>query len=309
VIDGSQNGDGIRINTEIAFIQNFTIQNCSGHGIIVNENNSCKLINNLITMNKLHGVRIHEYSEMSWIYYNIISHNEEDGIWLDGYHNLAYNNLIVNNSGAGITVINHQYVSNNRIMYNGFPGVMVSGVENHIFDNYLKSNGLTEYFYCEIYLNVKNHNRIMNNTIEQGNIGIVFEHECSYNNISYNKIRDCNTGMFIINSEENTFYGNIITNCGDGISLYAASNRNIVARNSFLNNSFGIDITGSLLNKIIQNTFMNNTKHGFFIFSFLNKWDSNYWGRPRLLPYPIVGIIGINFDWHPAQEPYEIGNV
>ncbi|MBA7636881.1 hypothetical protein ES703_44509 [subsurface metagenome] len=52
-----------------------------------------------------------------------------------------------------------------------------------------------------------------------------------------------------------------------------------------------------------------------------NKWDNNYWNRPRLLPKVILGsgeivfkwgIIFfipfpiIEFDWHPAQEPYDI---
>lgn len=50
-----------------------------------------------------------------------------------------------------------------------------------------------------------------------------------------------------------------------------------------------------------------------------NKWSRNYWDRPRLLPKPIIGtrrivinedlfldIPWVNFDWHPAQEPYDI---
>ena len=44
-------------------------------------------------------------------------------------------------------------------------------------------------------------------------------------------------------------------------------------------------------------------------------WSENYWGRPRILPKPIFGIMVIgsvpipwfNFDWNPAQEPYDIG--
>ncbi|HUS99823.1 MAG TPA: helix-turn-helix domain-containing protein [Candidatus Thermoplasmatota archaeon] len=54
-----------------------------------------------------------------------------------------------------------------------------------------------------------------------------------------------------------------------------------------------------------------------------NIWDGNYWSRSRILPQPIFGsfrisgrefsfndlpipIDCVNFDWHPAQEPYDI---
>jgi hypothetical protein len=45
----------------------------------------------------------------------------------------------------------------------------------------------------------------------------------------------------------------------------------------------------------------------------------NYWGQPRTKPYPIYGKIygkigpfyrialpWVQFDWHPAKEPYDI---
>ena len=67
------------------------------------------------------------------------------------------------------------------------------------------------------------------------------------------------------------------------------------------------------LNYIHQNNFINNSKHAYFVLlSHQNRWDSNYWGRSQIYPYPIVGSLGlvlpswINFDWHPAQEPYDI---
>ncbi|GAH66469.1 unnamed protein product, partial [marine sediment metagenome] len=64
---------------------------------------------------------------------------------------------------------------------------------------------------------------------------------------------------------------------------------------------------------VIQNNFIGNIRHARFesrnFFSIF--WDGNYWGRPRLLPCPILGWLFIlpivYFDWHPAQEPYDIG--
>jgi hypothetical protein len=45
-----------------------------------------------------------------------------------------------------------------------------------------------------------------------------------------------------------------------------------------------------------------------------NKWDGNYYDKPRNLPQLIFGTIPlgiiqipwINIDWHPAKEPYYI---
>jgi hypothetical protein len=48
----------------------------------------------------------------------------------------------------------------------------------------------------------------------------------------------------------------------------------------------------------------------------LNKWNQNYWNQPSILPKIIPGRLGlggripfINFDWHPAQEPYDIPGI
>ena len=84
-------------------------------------------------------------------------------------------------------------------------------------------------------------------------------------------------------------------------------------------------------NKIIENNFINNTKHvSFTVFTSIgwgfgiNRWDSNYWDNwiglehPQLskLPKRITGIFTrmiripifvFAFDWHPAREPYDIG--
>ena len=73
---------------------------------------------------------------------------------------------------------------------------------------------------------------------------------------------------------------------------------------------------------------MDNKNDGeFTFFSYINNWNENYWGEPRYLPYPIFGNFGygmllyficfmifgiedihtmVNFDWHPASEPYDM---
>ncbi|PNX45293.1 MAG: hypothetical protein BV459_08975 [Thermoplasmata archaeon M11B2D] len=79
---------------------------------------------------------------------------------------------------------------------------------------------------------------------------------------------------------------------------------------------FGIYLEESQDTTISQNTFLKNLVHARFHNTgfFSNHWDQNYWGRPQIIPKPIFGIKDIHsffpgfveFDWHPAQEPYDI---
>jgi len=48
-----------------------------------------------------------------------------------------------------------------------------------------------------------------------------------------------------------------------------------------------------------------------------NHWDSNYWDKwigfgPKLI-FGRIGLNGlipwVNFDWHPAEEPYDIPKI
>ena len=119
--------------------------------------------------------------------------------------------------------------------------------------------------------------------------------------------------------------------------LIRGSRNNYVSRNTITNNDWGILISGngiifqSLLsgfNKITENNFMENTHNANFQGSILNRWMGNYWDdNNNLVVYPIHGklefmirsfypftpplvnieVPWINFDWRPAQEPYDIG--
>ena len=73
---------------------------------------------------------------------------------------------------------------------------------------------------------------------------------------------------------------------------------------------YGVFVERSKSIFIIQNNIVNHFRSTKSWDSIV-LWDGNYWGRPRLLPYPILGLFliipFISFDWHPAQEPYVIG--
>ena len=68
-------------------------------------------------------------------------------------------------------------------------------------------------------------------------------------------------------------------------------------------------------NKILNNNLFNNRRNAICISSIRkNLWDGNYWDdwigfeNPQLDFLPYIGrfFIWFMFDWHPAQEPYDI---
>ena len=110
-------------------------------------------------------------------------------------------------------------------------------------------------------------------------------------------------------------HNNTITHHRKGISMRKATHTQIIY-NDIRNNIRGIKIFESSSNIISHNNFMDNIQSCFFIGG-SNTWDNNYWGRPRNLPKIIFGRFGsiyelipwFNVDWHPAQEPFEIGGI
>ena len=151
----------------------------------------------------------------------------------------------------------------------------------------------------------------------------------SANNVSINgfTIRNGSTGVLIwSNSEGHTISGNIITenyNWGIGITGFSENikvtgnhieNNGHEVANTTLGASGGIYLAIAAEIMIYNNNFIKNKgQQAFFFKSFLNLWLRNYWDRPRLLPYPIIGlqaiippIFWLNFDWRPRITPYEI---
>ena len=138
-----------------------------------------------------------------------------------------------------------------------------------------------------------------------------------YVDSSINEIIECNVynspiGIRLMGNNNYVNYSYITTHSWDGIEILGSNNE--IFNNIILNNDRGILITSGIDNVIYQNNFIDNEKSARFLNDKrLNYWDSNYWDRPRLLPYPIFGssfswffINRVVFDWNPAQEPYDI---
>jgi parallel beta-helix repeat protein len=125
--------------------------------------------------------------------------------------------------------------------------------------------------------------------------------------------------------------GNIIRYNVEGIALGMTRNQ-VISRNIIRNNDVGITLfsTGGCL--IHENNFIGNEKQSYFeslffhLFLPRDNWNENYWDNSKgNLPKPIGGNLVImfvlrpgsgqvtalcwwsSFDWHPAQEPFLIG--
>jgi parallel beta-helix repeat protein len=168
----------------------------------------------------------------------------------------------------------------------------------------------------------------------------IFISDCWSVNINENYVKSCENGILITSSESLIVSNNTILDCsygivnvitgnvtitqnridgngeGAGIEFQAAMFKNYIIRNSITNNSVGINLMFTLFTVVQENNLLENQQQAFFTSSFFSKWQQNYWNKSRLLPKIIQGQFGgmlihkripvLNFDWRPAQEPYDI---
>jgi parallel beta-helix repeat protein len=273
VIDGSNNWIIIYIRTTQVTVSGFTIRNSHKFS---------------------HAIYLRQQSNHNIITDNIITNNG-DGIHSDWYthsNTISYN-TITSNEGYAIDLdeSSNNIVIGNNLSYN-FGGI-------HVYPN-------------------SDDNKLTDNIISNNDFGISIGYS-SRNNITDNTINSNKLyGIHIWTaSNNNTIKGNTInSNKGDGIYLENKklfSDNNIITGNDICSNyMYGINITWSSKNVISENNFIDNNKYAYFS-DCKNIWKHNYWGKPRILPKPIFGIIKIDFywilwfniDWRPALKPYD----
>ncbi|MFW6121073.1 MAG: right-handed parallel beta-helix repeat-containing protein [Petrotogales bacterium] len=226
------------------------------------------------------------YSNYSTISGNNIHSNSHDGIYLK-YSN---SNVITgNNISNGVFDGIHLYHSNN----------------NTIFGNNINLNNN-----CGLGLYDSNNNVISDNNISNNNFGLGLH--SSNNIIKDNIITSNNMIGLIVEGNSNTISSNNISNNEFGIYLDSSNHNNITKNNIKNNEIFGLLLSSANNNIIELNNFIGNKIQAFFVFSWRNNWDGNYWnnwiGLKLPIPFKVIfGFIGINFDWNPAREPYDIG--
>ena len=107
-------------------------------------------------------------------------------------------------------------------------------------------------------------------------------------------------------------------------SVLLQGDHNTVRYNTFENNDLGVGIYGCYFNAVRFNNFIKNKMSAYFSaqspgginllkLRFTNLWFGNYWGRPRLAPKIIIGLVSFstdiglllpmtNMDWRPALK-------
>ena len=348
IIDGNGVENVVFITDNYISISKFTIRNSNDSyryaGIRVthkqNGGNDNTIMNNIIVNN---GIGIYISGQRNTVYDNIITSNKVEGVFLHGGdENTVFGNNIYNNGNRGIVIAagaSDNNITGNTII-NNLVGIRIENSENTsvnhnmIFDN--EQHGIDQTrssnsTFCENYIvdNKKGYglwlkhscnNDIFRNYFAQTNFSIkerellvsvlILDHS-NNNTFSLNTVSNDYFGICIgIESYNNTCYMNNISNCVNGINIWTTP----------LEKSRSGSYKNKKSNFIIKNNFIDNRIHAlskYWSFSlFRNRWNENYWGRPRNFPKIIFGLrmignfFGIPFrfdiDWHPIKEPYNI---
>jgi len=228
---------------------------------------------------------------------------------IDGLHK----RIIIEVISDGVLITKFSIVSDN-----GWDsGISVHDSKNiEICYNYLKP-----YSYDNILIINSEFIDIHHNIIRSGADGITME-DSKFINISNNEIFHHFGGIDIGESSFVNISSNYIHDNDEGFFCDNSYKINIIY-NNFSNNEIGINNHFSFTTVVNYNNIINSpsTFWSTFFSSFLpmpfrtmlsNSWNYNYWGKARTYPMPIVGVLTfgmlpwIIFDWHPAQEPYDI---
>ena len=287
------------------------------NGVYLNSDKN-KVYKNICKSNYAVGVYINGGNEND-IFANNIARNGQTGVaiaWTSG-NNVTGNTILKNQMGIRLQNSENTKVYFNKITENEFHGIDHTYSNNStICKNFIVDSEKGYNFWIHYSCN----NSILKNYISRTNYSknnrellasVLICYKSNNNTLSLNTVSNDYFGICIgIESYNNTCYMNNINNCTNGINIWTATLEK--SRSGF--NKF------KKPNLILKNNFIDNdisalSKYWFFSL-FKNKWDKNYWGKPRTFPKIIFGLkmignyFGIPYrfdvDWHPAKEPYAI---
>jgi parallel beta-helix repeat protein len=273
---GDESADGIIVNisADDVSISGFTIQPNMGQpeGIVVSKNYTYPDYWNIVILQNIS------------VYNNIIKNTGYGIFGIRLKYGTIYGNTIENCKGSGILLFisTNTTITNNIVSDCSYRGIEIDG----LWSQYRIMN----------YRNpVPENNTISHNTVRSNRWGIELNSGPVNTKISDNNITDSHeTGVQIVDASKTE-----------------------ITRNNFIDNSENAYFMAVMV--IRYPRFM------------LNSWDNNYWGEPKktpvringdfyFIPFPRIpidisfGNFSLNqyelpwiaFDWHPAQEPYDI---
>jgi len=248
-------------------------------------------------------------------------------------HNVLIKGFTIEAGSKGI-IVNSNYNTITDNIFTTYKGIcIINSNFNIIQGNEIKSGTYA------IWLDNSNDNIVTKNNISGGKAGIRTIHEGERNTISQNRISDSEKGIWCDRMNYNIVSDNYLLNNNEGIYLSSCYKTNITNNVIAASTYRGFVSIHCMYNNIYRNTFIDNEENAYFSLNFinlwpliqrrLNKWENNYWGEAHKGPYKIYGTVycreyfffnfpllrtkiefnftWINFDWFPAQEPYDIG--
>ncbi len=275
------------------------------------------------------GDTVYVYDDSSPYYENL---NVSKSIYLIGEDKnttvIDGNEYVINITADEVTISGFTVQDYRNVSFGYIGLISIQSDYNIISGNIITGN--TTY---GIRMYQSEYNIISSNIITRVSNGIDLSHNERNNNISRNIIKDCMSGIDLgWYTNNNSIFGNTLTNNSFGITTAMFSINDIISQNNISDSTYGIIAMNCFNYKITKNNFIGNLINawfGYFLIGALQfgfeykslrdirstiKWDGNYWNRPRSFPKPIFGrlppsgtVPWFQFDWHPAQEPYDIG--
>jgi parallel beta-helix repeat protein len=244
---------------------------------------------------------------------NIISNNQSLGVYI---------------RGPGTTRI---IIDENLIRDNSYGMFLQDSPQINITYNTVLHNGVG------MYLLGASSTRIIGNTVENIGLGLHLERSF-FTTVSDNTFQGNKNGVYLFNSSDITISANtVLANRWYGIWLKDSTESTIERNTVFDNVDLGVYLDTSYDNTISNNTLVDNDNGIYFkdssrnlitgnylrnikfdatfvthtVLHSRNTWRSNYWERPRSIPYPILGTLKLNntpypwiaFDWTPLRQP------
>jgi parallel beta-helix repeat protein len=307
----------------------------SKNGIISTYSYNNIIYSNAITSTRGFGVYL-AYSEENTIFHNTYTDSNAGLILTGGANNNdVTDNVFINDGGVWVYGAWYNTFLNNSL--NEKPIEYLEGQSDMLIDyevgqvilvncnNIEVENQDMSNTYAGIMIVESDNCKISNSTFTAHNQYGIFITHSNNNNISENIVTNSTTGIALEESENNILFLNTISSNTDvGIYVSYDSNGTMILKNNIRENggsgthlySGSIILERSFDNEIRYNNFIGNSKGYCFLICSSNKWQGNYWDKPRIFPKLIFGykdgilwIRWINIDWFPAQEPYEIGGI
>lgn len=325
IIDGGKTKDVLKIIEDNIFLSDFTLCNSgptiNDAGVEIHSNDN--IIQNNVFFNVSYGIWVIN-GENNILMNNLIM-AKWDGIWIfRSGNNIMKNNLLFDCGfvldGQNLTdflqdIDTSNFVNNKPVYYyknvesikipDNAGQVVLVNCSNCDVSN-LKISDVTD---C-IEIMYSNNNTIQNNILSNSGDHGIRMFKSNYNTISNNSCSNNPSGG--ISFLGLTDFGGEDYNIKNAV-IRGDCKYNILFNNRVTQNNIGVWLYTSDDNFISNNVFKKNKLNAFF-YDCENKWENNFWGRSRFLPKPVFGfkkiynliVPWINFDWHPAKEPYNI---